>query len=107
MSNHLVTRADLSTFKMLEITPHAKRRIILRHIPEKWVNVVAAYGGWNLSYRVFLSGNEDIFQTSNPSEIIQSDLGVEIDSAELHDLCRLVVVISPDGRRVITAFQED
>lgn len=105
LSKHLVTRADLSTFSMLEMLPHAKERSISRHIPERWINAVAAYGGWNLSYRVSLTGDEDIFHTSNPSEMIQSDLGLEIDNAELHDLCRLVVVISPDGRRAITVFR--
>ncbi len=107
MSNHLVTRTDLSTFKLLEVNPHARKQILSRNIRETWVNVVAAYGGWNLSYRIALFGTEEIFQVSNPSKLIRTDLGIEVDNDELRDLCKLVIVASPDGRRMITAYHEE
>lgn len=78
-----------------------------RLISEAWVNIVAAFGGWKLSYRCELSGREEIFRVSNPAKFVRSRLGFEIDNEEIRRLIDLTVVLSPDGRRVISTFFED
>ncbi len=107
MSNPLITRVDLSTFQPLELTLHARKQMQRRLISEPLVNIVVALGGWKLSYRCELSGDEEIFQVSNPAKFIRNALGFEIDNEEIRKLIDLTVVVSPDGRRVISTFFED
>lgn len=107
MQNYLVTRPDLASFRLLKPSSHARERLAERNILESWANIVAAFGVWSMSYRCQLTGMESIFCVPDASERIKATIGIEVDRDELELLHDLVVVVSPDGRRLITAFFND